>query len=338
MKISFFITLLLSVLIFTNAYNVQCEESKESIIKTRSEIKGLNFETYRKTFDPVSPLISRIGNRSEVVLDFLKEFDNREDYKLYSLSSDEKKMVKKDLDLLPKGIKKALRKKLIGIYFIDNFLGNGFTEYIADFKNNEVYVIFVFNSSLFKKNISKMLSDKENSIFIDNDVHIKVEVDCGNEMNGFMFILLHESVHAYDYVKRLTSYTEKSIETLFGKKESDFSKNIWVNYNKPVVSYDYPLRKEITFYGMNDGPKINVTEAKKLYVSLQKTPFVSVYSSLSWAEDLADLVAFYHLTQNTGLSYKIRVINNKKVILEYEPMKSLLVKKRLDFIKKNIEF
>ena len=38
-------------------------------------------------------------------------------------------------------------------------------------------------------------------------------------------------------------------------------------------------------------------DARPLYDALVNSPFASLYGSQNWAEDTADLVTFYHLTQ-----------------------------------------
>lgn len=85
---------------------------------------------------------------------------------------------------------------------------------------------------------------------------------------------------------------------------------------------------------MNDGPKINISEAADFYKQLKETPFTSSYASLNWAEDLAEFVTFYQLTQKLEKPYQIKVLKNKKVIFQYEPMKQKKVKKRFQFIEK----
>lgn len=67
---------------------------------------------------------------------------------------------------------------------------------------------------------------------------------------------------------------------------------------------------------------------------LSQTPFASLYSSKLWADDFAEYVTFYHLTQKMGLPFKINIYNKGELIYSYEPMKSALVKTRFPLMEK----
>ena len=59
-------------------------------------------------------------------------------------------------------------------------------------------------------------------------------------------------------------------------------------------------------------------------------PFASLYGCQSREDDLADFLAFYHLTQKMRLPYRICVRHNfdRKTLFEWEPMASPAVKQR----------
>jgi hypothetical protein len=52
------------------------------------------------------------------------------------------------------------------------------------------------------------------------------------------------------------------------------------------------------------------------------SPFISLYGSLNWAEDLSEFLTFYHLTEKMGLSYRLGVYRNGKSLYSLEPAKS----------------
>jgi hypothetical protein len=66
-----------------------------------------------------------------------------------------------------------------------------------------------------------------------------------------------------------------------------------------------------------------------VYGALQRTPFVSLYGSSNWHDDVAELVAWHHLTSRMGLTYRIVLRERDQDVFVYEPMASPLVQRRL---------
>jgi hypothetical protein len=103
-----------------------------------------------------------------------------------------------------------------------------------------------------------------------------------------------------------------------------------------LSSYDFPNRKNVTFYG-DGGPKINISDARELYERLMMTPFVSLYGSMNWAEDFAESMTFYHITQVLGQPYEIRYARNGDQARVFRPMESPRVKERFSILQKLYE-
>jgi hypothetical protein len=111
-----------------------------------------------------------------------------------------------------------------------------------------------------------------------------------------------------------------------------FSKPIWDSFWNPKQEYEFWGRGSITFYEFNNGPKLRIGVANNIYFYFQETPFASLYGSLNWAEDLAELVTYYHLTQIMGTNYKFSLLMDGESYFDYEPMKSDKVRARFKTI------
>jgi hypothetical protein len=148
-----------------------------------------------------------------------------------------------------------------------------------------------------------------------------------------MYILLHESTHLVDYIENITPYTEPEYKKFLKIKssETDFTKSVWKDYDIPRQKF--PFTKKITFYGFNK-PQLHLSESVGVYTSLTGSPFVSLYGSLSWAEDLAELTTYYHMTRILNQPFIISVMRDRKKILSIYPLNSPAVKKRLALLKK----
>lgn len=88
----------------------------------------------------------------------------------------------------------------------------------------------------------------------------------------------------------------------------------------------------VSFYGLGDGPKLIKSNAEKIYSNLLETPFVSLYASQNWAEDLAELETWYHYTEILGQPYEIVLYENNIIKRVYKPMENELVRERLSVL------
>ncbi len=304
-----------------------CFQVSGCVHTTRNKT-ALQFESY--AFDADSPLASRVSVPPEFLISYLKDLDGRKDYRAYKPTGTEKKIIEDSLATLPPLFKKILKKKLIGIFFIDNFLGSGLTEWIVD-SGNTVYVLMVFNSSVFSKNISTLMTDKENTCFFADDPAYKISIDCGQKYTGFNYILLHESTHAVDYVINITPYVDTRHKKFLRStgSETDFTRNIWIDYDRAREHFNFTGRT--FFYGLGK-PQLRTSEAIAVYRDLSRSPFVSLYGSLSWAEDLAEIVSLYHITNVMKQPFVITVSQNNRKVFLMKPMESRKVRERIPYL------
>lgn len=286
------------------------------------------FESY--SFDQQSSLVSRVTGPPPFALDYLRKLDGRPDYQPYIPDRSEMMRIKADLASLPPLHRAVLQSRLVGIYFIKDFMGSGLTDWIVDSQKN-VYTVMFFNASLLNKNISELLTEKEKTCYRPGAGSDDIRIDCGKKYSGFTYTLIHESTHAVDYVKRITPYVDMQIKRIMGLRGStnDFTGSVWKGYD--TYRGLYLFTKRLFFYGFSS-PQLDPSEANDVYRDLSRSPFVSLYGSLSWAEDLAEMVTFYHLTRIMKQPYTIIVEKNGKSVDTFRPMEFPEVCKRLHTI------
>jgi hypothetical protein len=286
------------------------------------------FGSYR--LDKDSSLASRVTPTPRVVLNYLMKLDNRTDYEPYTPNGDEMKIVDSAIASLPATHKNILQKRLVGVYFIRNFFGNGLADWVVDTQNT-VYAILVFNAGVFSKNLSELLTEKEKTCFQADDPAYDIRIDCGKKYNGFYYILAHEATHAVDYVTNITPYTDRQYRDYMkiSASETEFTKAVWSGYD---ASRDrYVFSNKVFFYG-SPKPQLRISESETVYKELARSPFASLYGSQSWAEDLAELAVFYHITGMLGQPYCITVTRKGKPAVSVRTMESQEVRKRLPLI------
>ncbi|MBN1500128.1 MAG: hypothetical protein JW982_08235 [Spirochaetes bacterium] len=297
--------------------------------KFNSDPQKLSFYSY----DFNSELADRIKICPDSMLNSLMQFDRKTNYFNYTLSPEEKQTVTDYIELLPELYKKILKEKLIGIYFVENFTGNGLTNNIYNDKGEQFYYI-VFNKTTVGTNLSQLLTEKENTCFMDIDGKNRIEIDCGTAYSGFLYILFHEVSHIADFEKHFTPGLPEDESYKPVSNETEFTKGVWKGYTVFKIIYNHAYRSKISFYGMNNGPFIHLYEAEELYKIQKNSPFTSLYSNFNWAEDFADFASFYHITQKLKQPYVISVIKDSKTIFKYEPMKCENVLPRFNAVEK----
>ena len=249
--------------------------------------------------------------------------DGRDDYKPYVLKPAEKKLVLDLVASLPAAMRKAFQEKLLGIFFVENFTGNGMSNWVLD-ERKRVHAWIVINPASFRKSLSETLTGREASVFKGE---AGVKVDCGKKYPGVLYTLLHEGLHAYDYVQGVTPYVERMVvQAARGDKGEGVSWDVWAAIDRPRPEADFTWRGQLHFYGLGGGAAIPAAEAPKVYAAFQKTPFASLYGSLSWAEDAAELFVFHHITRVLKQPYVVRIKGQAAA----EPMKAGAARERAE--------
>jgi hypothetical protein len=280
---------------------------------------AMNLKNYK--FDPASSIADRIQPAPAFVLKHLEEMDGRDDYAAYTPTDAEKQLVLQYLDLLPAWFDAMLKERLVGIYFIDNYVGSGMTEFVLD-KADKIHAFIAINPATLAQGMSEWMTAREASCFSGAAAgEADVFVDCGTAYKALLYVLAHECGHVADYVYHYTPYVEPTIEELgLGVSKTTFIENVWADYAKPEERADFPGRTDVTFYGRGGGPKIPVANAGDLYLKLSNSPFPSLYAAENWAEDFAECFTWYFFTTRLGQRYQLGIKRGGAVEVEYEPI------------------
>ncbi|MCR9143166.1 MAG: hypothetical protein NXI24_13005 [bacterium] len=323
-----------------------CASSDVDQIRERVQsVPAYQFERY--DFDADRPLHRRVGAMPAHVLEYVRALDERPDYKSYQPTAAEMRLIRRSLDRLPPRLKQNLERRGLGIYFIDDFLTSGLTDWAVsgDPKGEsppEIYSYMVFHAKSLKTSMQDLLNEREASCFRKDDSGTEIEIRLGGKESAFTYLLLHEAVHALDYSERISPYVEESVYPYQRRIQRDIQAGelidrVWSDYREPRAAFDFPTRKLVTFYGFRGGPRLALGEASEVYRGLAGSPFVSLYGSQMWPEDLAELVSMYYLTEAAGRSYSIRLKRKGRIIAEHEPLKFPAVRERLRDLRRHFD-
>lgn len=243
----------------------------------------------------------------------------------HELTAIEKEKLNKAFSVLPPLHQKILKKHLHSISFMDNMPNTALTSPVQSSDSVKMYNI-TFRAEILHQTISDWTTWKENTYYVKSaNNEYQISIDAGS-LDAIVYILLHEATHVVDGVLNLTPHLDEK-DVWIGSKA--FTQNVWDNYNKPSENVINSLL-ETTFF--RSGKPLAISKAPDVYKALQKTPYVSLYGTASWFEDLAETLTIYHLTTKMNQPYKVLVTKNGVPVSSYEPAKNRNVKKRQNYL------
>ena len=287
-------------------------------------------------FDPGSDLLSRVREPTDHFINYIQQVEGRE-FSSYLPSEEEMQQIAAAIELLTPLHRKILRERLVEICFLRNFTSTGWADWLID-EQGDIYCVVALNHTILQMSLSEWLTSRAATCFFHDTPGYDICVDVGTEHTGFAGILLHEATHIVDYALHITPFVEPSTYPLAVKLEREFAdsypfvENIWEGYTFLSANAGFALRDSITFYGTAGGPKLGFSTAAEVYTQLLTSPFISLYAAQNWAEDLAELALFYHLTEKLHQPYTVSIMQENEVRASFLPMENPRVKARLPLL------
>jgi hypothetical protein len=273
--------------------------------------------------DPAIPLAARVRNTPADVLKMFQ--DAGMSPRQHVLTDAERLIVANAFAVLPPLHQRILKAHLRSISFLDEMPNTALTSVVD---TAALYPLFgiTFRAGILSQNVSEWLTEKERTCFEIKGSPQTVAVEAGLHQ-AFEYVLLHEITHVVDGSLHLTPASRAGNEPQLNKvSQSSFVAGVWQKRTVAVTQFRDTLLEKIRF--RRGGKVIPIDQAKTVYTALQRTPFVSLYGSSAWTEDLAEYVAVYHFTQQLKQPFRIVIRKNGQMIFVYEPMKSTLVQRR----------
>jgi hypothetical protein len=268
-------------------------------------------------FGPESPLSSRVEKAPESVLAAFREAGMSP--KEHVVTPEEMAAVTAAFNQMPPLHQRILTEHLEGISFLDDMPNTALTSTVLSSDSVRRYHI-TFRTAVLHQTISQWITEKEKTCFSLDDTSIHVTIQAGNEP-AIVYILLHETTHVVDGSLAL-------FDGLGSNFKRNFTAGVWTSHTT-MLSHDSLL---LTNHFRRGGRVHPISEACGLYGALAKTPLVSLYSTSSWNEDLAECLTVYHLTEVLGQPFKILVTKAGHPIMAYEPVKNKKVWRRMQFL------
>lgn len=262
----------------------------------------------------VELLMERVGLPSSIAVKTFEQAGMLE-VRPHALTQDERLKVKGALAALPTLHKRALLDKLDHIAFVDGIPGDG-TGLTSPGEHTGHYDI-TLRASLISETLSTFLTTKERRVFSKDESETAVTVD-GQGADALHYVLLHESTHVLDRACHITS-----------DKNSPFIANVWNGSHALSSSLASTVLND-TYFRTNK--PLPIDNAPIAYDALSKSPFVSLYSTASSAEDFAELVAWDVIRHDHGDLAVTLEGNKSHATLQWHPLSFALVDKRFKYV------
>jgi hypothetical protein len=293
-------------------------------------------EAYRRHgLDPATALDSRVKATPAPVLAMLQE-PGRPAPTAHVLTEAERLKLHAAIVAMPPLHRRVLRERLRTLSFLDGMPNTALTSTVNP---EEPYRLFdiTINAAILRQNISEWLTQKEQTCFDAAGSPLSVSVDAGTRLDALVYVLLHEATHVVDMCLRITPEIPRDGQSGGGGEvhHGAFTDGVWSAPSVPVPRYRDPLRESVQFYAAR-GP-LPIDRAEAVYASLRRTPFASLYGGRHWADDLAEYVTVFHLTEKLGQPFRIVIRKESREVFAYEPMKSDLVRGRVGQMKRFYE-
>ncbi|MFB9076149.1 hypothetical protein ACFFLS_18785 [Flavobacterium procerum] len=240
----------------------------------------------------------------------------------HELTKTEKEKISKAISILPPLHQKVLKDHLHSISFMDNMPNTALTSLLENSGPAKTFNI-TFRAGILNETISEWATWKENTCYSkaeNNNYQVVIEA---GEMDAIVYVLLHEATHVVDKVLNTTPPMDDTKEVW--PAQTPFTVGIWHKPTEPSGDATNSLLETTRF---RSGEVLPISSAPDVYKALQETPFCSLYSMASWSEDLAEMLAIYHLTQKMNQPFKIVVKQDGMDIFTYEPFTNPKVLKR----------
>jgi len=316
-----FIPAILLCFILTTISFYCLAQTNDTTVATDQKNKVL----HQYNLDPATGLSIRV---KETPADVIKMFkDAGMSPRQHQLSSAELIKVEKAFAALPPLHQRVLKEHLRSISFLDNMPNTALTSIVNTDDTYRLYDI-TFRAEVLRQNVSEWLTEKERTCFKAEGSSFSVSIKAG-ALDAIVYILMHEATHVVDgslgIIPVVTAGT--SVDTAHSK----FTTGVWTD--RTVFSPQYRNSILDSTHFRIRGKILPIDYAKSVYLALERTPFVSLYSTSSEHEDLAEYLTVYHLTQKLKQPFQILIRDNDKKVFIFEPMKSRLTKSRIKYMK-----
>lgn len=230
-------------------------------------------------------------------------------------------LLKEALREIPPGISKALDRKLVGIFLVENLGSTAYSLGLFDESGPSAMSLIVLDVTKLTKNANAWATWKENTPF-KKDPNFSIEVSLENEAsndvkNAIQYIILHEMGHVLERAGKHNPTKDEAPNPVF-LRQFPFLAQSWTVV--PKVGYKtrfdevFPERSKIRFYSDRAENKIPSATATEIYRKLESTNFPTLYAATNPWDDFAESFVGYVHSVIQKRPYQVVLKRNQRAI------------------------
>lgn len=222
---------------------------------------------------------------------------------------------------LPPEIWNLPGERLLGIYFVENLGGTGYTDYVLDRSAKPVAAYIVFDVAVLARTKANAWATwKENTPFKTGSGYVldaRIEADGDdNRKNAIQYILLHELGHVLSVGTNIHPPWNIGPRDVAGSATYPYFDLSWridrkANRYRSLFDASFPQRRSTTYYF---GAKLSAPAMVSTYANLERTNFPSLYAATSPGDDFAEAFASYVHVVLMHRPWQIRISHAGKVV------------------------
>ena len=201
---------------------------------------------------------------------------------------------------LPPEIWRLFSERFLGLYFVENLGGTGYTDFVMNRDGKPVAGYIVLDAGiLVQQTANGWATWKENTPFKVQTAYTlvaRMETDANNSRkNAIQYILLHELGHLLSIGGNIHppwNIFPKDVPAgvAYPFFERSWTINRQANKYRSLFDADFPQRTDVRYYF---GARLPGDEMVHVYANVEKTDYPSLYAATSPGDDFAESFASY---------------------------------------------
>lgn len=222
---------------------------------------------------------------------------------------------------LPSEIWTLFGERMLGIYFVEDLGGTGFTDYVLDQNAKPVAAYVVLDAAILAHTKANAWATwKENTPFKpDSTVKLTARIEAAgndNRKNAIQYILLHELGHVLSVGSDIHPPWNIGPGDVAESASYPFFDLSWsidrkTNTYRSLFDAMFPQRTSTVYYL---GAKLSAAEMLPTYINLESTNFPSLYAATSPGDDFAEAFVSYVHVVLMKRPWQISISRNGKVV------------------------
>jgi len=231
------------------------------------------------------------------------------------------------IDEVPADVWRLADSRLVGIYFMEQLGGSGYTEYVRDPNGKPTHAFVVLDSAVlsgltanawatWKENTPFSIGGKANETLTATIAAPALDT----RKSAIQYILLHELAHVLSVGRRVHPEWGNVVGPLRPGLFPFFDLSWTVDASRKAFATHFdaawPQRTQVVYYL---GAKLKPHEMVSAYEALDSTNFPTLYAVTNPADDFAESLVSYVHTVRMGKPWSINIQRANEVVHTLQP-------------------